>query len=148
MIVTLPQPKLGSKVIGTASIIPSALQHGSNIPGLPRTGDQSGLGIRRRGRCFDQLDNSIDIGQGDGQTLQDMTPLPRFAQQVNGAPGDHFPTVPDKGLNHFQQVQGAGLTVYQGHHIDTHHRLQLGLGVQVVQHDITHLAPAQFYDHP
>ena len=72
-----------------------------------------------------------------------MPPLARLAQQINRAAGHNFASMADKRLNHLLQIEHFGLTVDQGHHVDAHDRLQLGLRVQVVEHHITHFSTAQ-----
>ena len=76
-----------------------------------------------------------------------MPALAGLAQLVDGTPGHHFAAVADEHLEHVLQVQRARLAVDQGHHVDAEHALQLGLGIEVVEDHLAHLAATQLDDH-
>src|SRR5690606_9204451 len=95
---------------------------------------------------LDQLDHLIDVGECNGQTFEDVATFASLAQQVDGTAGDDFATMIDEGLQHLLQVEQPRLTVHQRHHVDAEHHLHLRLGVEVVDHHLTHFALAQF-DH-
>ena len=75
-----------------------------------------------------------------------MPSLTRLAQQIHRAAGHNFASMADKRLNHLLQIEHFGLAIDQGHHVDAHHRLQLGLRVQIIQHHITDFSAAQLND--
>ena len=76
-----------------------------------------------------------------------MPSFPRLTQQIDGASRHNLAAMPNEGLNHLLEVQHLGFAIDQSDHIDAHHRLQLGLGVEVVQHHITDLTTPQFDHH-
>src|SRR5690606_38828118 len=72
---------------------------------------------------------------------------PRLAQQEYGSAGDHFAAMANKGLKELLEIQGARLIIDEGDNIDAKNALQLGLGVEIVEHHIADFAPLQLYDH-
>ena len=126
---------------------PGALEHGDHGPRVPGPGDEPGLGLRRAGGGADQHDDLVDIGQGDGLTLQDVGPIPGLAQLVEGAAGDHVAPMAQEVLDELLEVQGARLAVHQGDHVDAEDRLQLAVLEQVVQHHLGDLVAFEIEDH-
>src|SRR5205823_7029721 len=76
-----------------------------------------------------------------------MGPLPRFTQLVNRAPGHDLAAMADKALEDLLKIQYPRLALYQGHHVDAEDCLQLGVLVDIIEHHLAHLAPAQLDDH-
>ena len=66
------------------------LDQRDDVLGRPVAGHQLLARRRRIGRLADQRDDLVDIGDGDGQTDQDMGAVARLAQQELGAPPDHL----------------------------------------------------------
>ena len=75
-----------------------------------------------------------------------MPTLARLAQFEHGTTGNHFATVTDEGFQQILEVEDARAAVDQRDDVDTEHRLQLGLGVEVVEDHLRHFAATQF-DH-
>src|SRR5690606_7804989 len=73
--------------------------------------------------------------------------LAGFAQFVDGPAGHYLAAVTDEGVKQLLQIENARLPVEQAHHVDAEHVLHLGLGVQVVEDDLGHLATTQLDDH-
>ena len=148
VVLAIAQAVSGLQVIRAAGIAAGALQHPGHLTRLPGCLQQFLPGLGGAGGCLDQGDHRVDVGQGYGQALQQVTALAGLAQEVNRAPRHHLPAVADKGLEYLLEVQRAGLAVHQGDHIDAEDRLQAGLGIQVVEHHIADLATAQLDYHP
>ncbi len=69
-----------------------------------------------------------------------MGALAGFAQQIDSSARNHFAAVANKGLEHLLEVENLGLAVDQGHHIDTKYRLQLSLGIEIIEYYLAHFA--------
>ena len=123
------------------------LQHLQYIAGLPALVQQLGLRFGATGGGFDQLDNRIDVAQGNRQAFQQVGLFTGLAQFEHGAACHHFPAVADKGIQQLAQVEDLRLTIYQCHGIDTEHRFHLGLLVQVIEHHLGIFATAQLNHH-
>lgn len=95
------------------------------------------------GELLISFDHRVDVRQGDRLAFQDVPALAGLAQLVDGTPGHHFAAVADEHFEHVLQVQRARLAVDQGHHVDAEHALQLGLGIEVVEDHLAHLAATQ-----
>ena len=147
-VLAIVQSILGLQLVRAAGVVARALQHGGHFPGRPGAGNQPLFRLGGTGGRLDQLDDRVDIGQRYRQAFQQMAALAGLAQQVNRAPGHHLAAVADKGFQDLLQVQQLGLAVDQSHHIDAEYRLQLGLGVEVVEDHVADLAAAQFDHHP
>ena len=140
------QPILIGQVVGTAGIGTHRAQHRQHAVRFPGASEQFFLGLGGGRRCLDQFDNRIDIRQGNGQAFQHVTSLPRLAQQIGSAPRNDFPAMAQEGIEHFLEVKQAGLAIDQGHHVDTEHGLHLGLGIEIIEYHLAHLALAQLDD--
>ena len=75
-----------------------------------------------------------------------MRPLLGLAEQVPGAPDDDLDLVGDPVPDQLVQPQRAGNAVHQGQHVGAERVLQLGVLVQVVQHDLGYRVPLQHDD--
>ena len=75
-----------------------------------------------------------------------MRPLLGLAQQVPGTPDDDLDLVRDPVPDQLVQPQGARHPVDQREHVRAERLLQLGVLVQVVQHDLGDRVPLE-HDH-
>ena len=66
-----------------------------------------------------------------------MSTIASFTQFENGTTGHHFTAVTNKRRDDVFQVHDLRLTMVQCHHVNTERNLQLGLGVEVVEHHFT-----------
>ncbi len=114
------------------------LDHGLHLPRRPIPLHQLGPGGCRVRGGADQGDNGIDIRHGNRQAGQHMGPLPRLAQQIFGAPGDHHFAAVDKGGDHLGQVHQFRPAPVQGQAVDPEGCLQGREAEQLVQHHIGH----------
>ena len=144
----LVQTKAFFQVFGLARGGAGALQHASDLAGLPGLGQQLFLGFGSIRRGLDQLDHLVDVGDRHRQAFEDVAALTRLLQFEQGAPGDHLATVANEGLEHLLEVHGLRFAVLQRHHIDAEDILQLGLGEQVVHHHLATLAALDLDHHP
>ncbi len=115
---------------------------------VPAAGHQLGARHRRRRRVLDDRDELVDVGQRHRQAFEDMAALARLGALEDRAPGDDLAPVLEEDLDELAQVAQPGLAVDQRDHVDAEAVLQLGLLVQVVEHDLGHLAALQLDDHP
>jgi hypothetical protein len=76
-----------------------------------------------------------------------MAAFARLAQLEHRAPRHDLAAVVEEDLDEVLQIANARLPVDEGDHVDAERVLQLGLLVQVVQHDLGHLAAAQLDHH-
>ena len=67
-----------------------------------------------------------------------MRTVARFTQFEDGTTGHHFTAVTHERAQDLFQVHDLRLTMVQRNHVDTEGDLKLSLGVQVVQHNLTH----------
>ena len=109
-------------------------------------GDQAFARLARIGRGADQLDHRVQIVQRLLEAQQQVLALAGFAQFVIGAPAHHVDAVLDEALDAVDQAQLARLAMHDGQHDDAEAGLQLGLLVQIVEHDFGLLAALQFVD--
>ncbi len=79
-------------------------------------------------------------------TFKDVATLAGFAQFEHGTAGNDFATVTNEGFQQVLEVQDPRTAVDQRDDVDTEHRLQLGLGVEVVEDHLRHFAATQL-DH-
>ena len=93
-------------------------------------------------------DEFVDVGQRDGQAFEHVAAFAGLLQLVDRAPRDDLAPVVEKDLDQVLQVAQLGLTVDQRHHVHAERVLQLGLLVQVVQHDLGHFAALELDHHP
>ena len=147
VVAALAQPELARQILGAAGVRARLVEHRQHRAGLPGTRHQALARLGGAGRVADQLDHLVDIGQRDREALEHMAALARLAQQVDRAPRHHFAAVAQEGLEQFLQVQRARLAVDQRHHVDAEHALELGLGIEIVQHHLAGLAAAQLDHH-
>jgi hypothetical protein len=102
-------------------------------------------GVAVRG-LLDELDDLVDVVERDLVAEQDVLALARLAQLVAGPPGDHVPPVGDEPLQHLLERQDARLAAVDGQHDDAEAGLELGVGVEVVEHHLAHRIALQLDD--
>ena len=68
------------------------------------------------------------------------------AEQEHRTPHHDFAAVPEEGVQHVAQVHRARLPLHERHAVDAEDLLQLGVGVEVVQHHVAVLAAPQLDD--
>ena len=107
---------------------------------------QALLGLGRRRAGPDQRDDLVDPVDGLEQRGDDVQPLLRLAQPEPGAPDDDLDLVRHPVPDHLVQAQGARHAVDQRQHVGAERVLQLGVLVQVVQHDLGYRVPLQHDD--
>ena len=96
----------------------------------------------------DQRDHRVDLVDRLEQRAQDVRPLLGLAQQVPGAPDDDFDLVRDPVPDDLVQAQRPRHAVDQGEHVRAEGVLQLGVLVEVVQHDLGHRVALEHDDQP
>ena len=102
----------------------------------------------RRGRCrFNNGNKVVNIRQRHGQTFQSMPTLTGFFEVKHGATRHHFAAVAKETIHQLQKVQRARLVVHQCYHVHAEGVLQLGLFIQIVEHDFGHFAALELNDH-
>ena len=84
----------------------------------------------------DQRDDLVDGVQRDQQALDDVGAVARLAQPVGGAPFDDLDLVGDVVAQRLVQRQRARHAVDQREAVDAEGVLQLGVLVQLVEHDL------------
>src|SRR6185437_15719771 len=99
--------------------------------------------LLRAGGGADELDDRVEVVQGDPVPLQNMLALARLAQLEGRAPADHVHPVVEKALDGLDQAHLARLAV--GHRQQDHAEagLQVGVLVQLVEDQLGLLAALQ-----
>ena len=75
-----------------------------------------------------------------------MRPLPRLAEKMAGAPGDHLLAEGDERGDDLAQGQLLGSATIQRQHVDAKARLQRGVAVELVEDDVGLGIALQFDD--
>src|SRR6516165_7386969 len=112
----------------------------------PSATDETRPRSRRIGRIADQRNDLVEIGDGDQQPEQDVRALPCLGEEVAGSPGYHLLTKSDKGGDDVAQGQQLWPTAIQRQHVDAEARLQRGVPVQLIEHDVRLGVTLQFDD--
>ena len=94
-------------------------------------------GIRIR-RGADEANDLVDIGDRDRQAAQHVGAFAGLVEQVFGAARDHFLAEIHEGLDQVLQRHQLGAPAVQRHHVGAEARLQRGVAVELVEHDIRH----------
>ena len=97
---------------------------------------QSQLGILGRRRCPDQGDDLVDAQQRLGESEQKVLSLASLAQQEVRAPPDYVLAMGNEGLEVFDQADFLGPAIDDGEHPHARAVLQIGVLVEVVQHNV------------
>ena len=100
--------------------------------------DQSGPGDVDGLRRPDERDDLVQRVERLDQAAQDVGALFGLAEQVLGTPDDDLELVRRVQTDHLVEAQGARHTVDDGEHVAAEAGLQLGVLVQVVQHNLGH----------
>ena len=108
------------------------------ISSMSSSCDQARAGDVDRLRRPDQRDDLVERVERLDVAAQDVGPLLGLAQPVAGAPDDDLDLVADVVADHLVQPQGARHPVDDGQHVHAEAVLQLGVLVEVVQHDLGH----------
>ena len=140
-------PKPVFQILGPGSTGATALEHCRNHARLPAAFHQRLFGSYAVAGGLDQPDDFINIGQGNGKAFQYMCPLARLAQFINSAACNHITAVADKGFQALLQVQQLGTAIDNRHHVDAEDILQLGMLVEIIQHNLCNFAALQVNDH-
>ncbi len=97
---------------------------------------QRGPGLGPVGRRPDGRDHGIEHVDGAQEALDDVRPVARLLQPVGRPALNDLDLVVDVVRQRLGEVQRARHAVHQGQHVDAEARLQRGLLVEVVQHDV------------
>ena len=89
-------------------------------------------------RGADELDDFVDIGDGDGKTDQDVRAVARLAEQELGAPRHHVLAERDEGDQQILQVHHLRAPAVERHHVAAEARLQRREAIELVEHDVGH----------
>ena len=79
---------IGAVIVDRMAGVVDQADIGRDVLGGPAPGHQFFARLRRVGAGADGADNLIDVGDGDGQTAQDMAAFAGAAQFIGGAAGD------------------------------------------------------------
>ena len=124
--------------------------HVEDRPGLdlvePEQPHQSLLRHGRGLRGPDERDDLVDRVDRREQRGDDMQPLLCLAQPEPGAPLDDLDLVRDPVADHLVEAESARHAVHQGQHDHAERVLELGVLVEVVEHDLCDRVPPQ-HDH-
>ena len=96
----------------------------------------------------DELDDRVEMVEGDRQAFQDVGPGLGLLQIEPRPPPDDVLAVADEIFHDVDQAEGAGLLVDDRQHDDAERGLQGGVLVEVVEDDLGQLAPLDLDDDP
>ena len=118
----------------------AAQRHVQDVVGLDlgelESGHQPGPGHVCVLRGSDDLDDLVDVIEGDQQALDDVVALLGPPQLVPGAPRDDLDLVVDVVADHLDQGQNPRDVVDEGEHDDAERVLKLRVLVELVQDDV------------
>ena len=109
---------------------------------------QAGARLLDRRRAPDQGDHLVEHVERLDQAAQDVRPLLGLAQPVRGPPDDDLDLVRHVVPDELGQVERARHAVDQRQHVGAEGLLQLGVLVEVVQHDLGHGVALEHQDQP
>ena len=109
---------------------------------------QAFAGFRWVPRTANQLDDGVEMIEGDLQPLEDVCPRLGATQLELDAAPDHFAAELDELLDDLQQRQDLRPATDDGQHDDAERRLQRRLLVEVVENDLRNLAAFELDDDP
>ena len=84
----------------------------------------------------DQLDNRVEVVEGDEEAEEDVGAVLLDPQLVLGAPHDDLALVADVGAEHFAERKGLGDAVDQRHRVDAEGGLHRRVLVELVENDL------------
>ena len=134
------------EILGLRGITSRAREHLFERRGPPGLRNQLLPGLLGVRGGADHLDHFIDVGQGNGHPFEDVTSCPRAAEQVHASPRHDLAAVLNERFEHLLEIQRLGFVVDERNDVDAERGLELGLGVEVVEDHLPHLAASQF-DH-
>ena len=102
------------------------------------------VGIFRRA---DDVDDAVDVDDGEAQALDDLAASTGFAQIEDRAASDNFATMVDEDLQAAAQRQHHRAAVDDGEHVHAERRLQRGVFVEVREHDLLVGVALEFEHH-
>jgi hypothetical protein len=88
------------------------------------------------GAAADQLDDFVDIGNGNGKTDQDMRPVPCLASEGTCPPPMTSSRNAHECLEHVREVINFRFAAVERHHVAAERGLQLGEPVELVEDHI------------
>ena len=94
------------------------LDQGSMSPTGQSLADQPLARLGRVLRRADDVDDLVDVGDGDGQTDQDVAAVAGLGQFELGAADHHLLAEVDEGVEHLAQAHLLGPAVVQRQHVD------------------------------
>ena len=94
----------------------------------------------------DQRDHRVEVVERDAQAFEDVRARLGLAQLELDAAAHHLAAELDELLDDLEQVQHARPAADDGQHDDAEGLLQLGVLVEVVEHDLADLAALQLDD--
>ena len=80
------------------------------------------------------MDDVVDIGNGDGETDQDMAAVAGLGEFEARAAHHHFLAEAGEGADQLLQIHDHGAAGVQRHHVHAKTRLQFGEAIELVQH--------------
>ena len=107
---------------------------------------EAGPCVIDRGRGADERNNLIERIEGLEVAAQDVGALLGLAQAVAGAALDNLDLVGDPRAHELLDAEGAGHSIDQGEHVGAEGLLQLGVLVEVVEHDLRDCIALQLDD--
>ncbi len=107
---------------------------GQDVLRGPTAGHQLFTRLCRIGRGPDGSDDFVNIGDGHGQTTQDVTAVTGLAQQIGGAARHDFFTEIKKAGQEAAQRQGFGTATVQRQHVTAEIGLKRRKAEQLVHH--------------
>ena len=96
------------------------------------------------GRGTDQVDDGIEIVEGNQKPQQDVVTLFSLAQQITGAPLDGLDAEIKEHLQHLAQGQQHRLAIYQRQHVGVKIILKRRKFKEIIEHNLRIGIPAQF----
>ena len=109
---------------------------------------QLGIGFGRVLGLPDDLDDLVDVVDGDLEAVEDVLPRLRRVEIELGPPDDDLVPVVDEVLEQLLQVHDLGGAVGERQHDHAEGGLHLGVLVELVQHDVGDGVALQLDDDP
>src|SRR5262249_20357546 len=106
------------------------------------------VGIRDVLRLLDDLDDFVDVVDGDLETLQDMLASLGGVEIELGAPNDHLVPVRDESLEQIFEGQNLGSSTVQGKHDYPEGGLHGGVLIELVEDHVGNAVPLQLDNDP
>src|SRR5690606_7649465 len=102
----------------------------------PMTRHQLLAGGGRIGRCPDQSDNFIDIGNGNGEAYQDVSAIAGLIEEEPSTARNHFVAKIDERLQHFAQIHQLRLAAIERNEVAAEGGLQSREAIKLVENDV------------